>query len=65
MADTSKTPMTRAGYDARLIDASWEAIRRSYKLLDQTQPLVTATEGGSWIGAHLVDFDQRDSSSKS
>ncbi|WP_114944950.1 hypothetical protein [Microvirga calopogonii] len=49
MVGASKS-MTRGTYDSWLLRLSRTALDQSRKLLDETAPLVNATEGGSVIG---------------
>jgi hypothetical protein len=55
MDATPQTPMTRADYDTLLLHAARETVKLSRKLLDQTNPLVTETVGGGWIGARIFN----------
>lgn len=57
MADTPKTPMSRAEYDAQIMRHSLEALKRSYRLLKETDPLLAskhpqASEPRSGQGSH-------------
>ncbi|MCB8820901.1 hypothetical protein [Microvirga rosea] len=40
MADTPKTPMTRAEHDAQIMRDSREALERSYRVLKETDTLL-------------------------
>lgn len=51
-------PVTPADYDKQMKAASMETIRRSRDLLDRTEPVVTATVGGSVIGSRPFDTGQ-------
>jgi hypothetical protein len=42
MADNPKTPMTRAEYDAQIMQHSLEALEKSYRLLKETGDLLTS-----------------------
>jgi hypothetical protein len=42
MADTPKTPMTRAEYEAQIMQHSLEALKRSYRLLEETDALLAS-----------------------
>ena len=42
MADTPKTPMTRGEYDAQIMQHSLEALKRSYRLLKETDVLLAS-----------------------
>jgi hypothetical protein len=42
VADTPKTPMTRAEYDAQIMRASREALEQSYRVLKETDALLTS-----------------------
>ena len=42
MADTPKTPMTRAEYDAQIMRASRETLERSYRVLKEADALLTS-----------------------
>jgi hypothetical protein len=41
VADTPKTPTTRAEYDAQIMRDSREALERSYRVLKETDALLT------------------------
>ncbi|MBB3020898.1 hypothetical protein FHR70_003986 [Microvirga lupini] len=59
MADTPKL-RTYADHEARLIQASLEAVERSRALLEQTKPLVRLIEGGCVIGARVPNLGDGD-----
>jgi hypothetical protein len=42
MADNPKTPTTRAEYDAQMMQHSLEALEKSYRLLRETDALLTS-----------------------
>jgi len=42
MADTPKTPMSRAEYDVQIMRHSLEALKRSYQLLEETNAHLAA-----------------------
>ena len=42
VADTPKTPMTRAEYDAQIMRASREALERSYRVLKEADAVLTS-----------------------
>src|SRR3712207_1292658 len=42
VADTPKTPMTRAEYDAQIMRASREALERSYRVLKDADAVLTS-----------------------
>ena len=42
MADNSKTPMSRAEYDAQMMQHSLEALNKSYRLLKETEALLAS-----------------------
>lgn len=58
MADTPKL-RTYADHEARLIQASLEAVQRSRALLEQTKPSVSLTEG-CVIGARVPNLGDGD-----
>ena len=42
MANTPKSPMTRAEYDAQILQNSREVLAQSYRVLRETDALLTA-----------------------
>jgi hypothetical protein len=42
MADTPKTPMTRAEYEAQIMQHSLEVLEKSYRLLKETDALLAS-----------------------
>ncbi len=44
MAQTPKTPATRAEYDARILRHSWKALAESYRVLRETDALLPSQD---------------------